>query len=87
MRRTFSICTFYVPDAPRYLSPVGFELGFTGTAGANAAAQLRHLNAVSGQARHHVLQLRQLHLQLAFPRARMPRKNSRISCVRSITRR
>ncbi len=65
----------YVAHAPRNLAAIGFQLGFTGTARANAAAQLRHLHAVPGQPRHHVLQLRQLDLQLAFAGARMPRKN------------
>ena len=55
--------------------PIGFKLGFTGTARADAAAELRHLHAAPGQTRQHVLQLRQFHLQLAFPRARVPRKN------------
>ena len=64
-----------MPHAPRDFPPVGFELGFTGTARADAAAELRHLHAVPGQPRQHVLQLRQFDLQLAFPRARMPRKN------------
>src|ERR1017187_9017951 len=65
----------HVPDAPGDLPPVSFKLGFTGTAGANAAAELGHLHAMPGQPRHHVLQLRQFDLQLAFAGARMPRKN------------
>ena len=54
---------------------VGFELGFAGTARADAAAQPRHRRAVPGQPRQQIVQLRQLHLQLAFPRARPPREN------------
>ena len=65
----------HVPDAPGNLPAVGFKLRFTGTAGANAAAELRHLHAAPGQPRQQILQLRQLHLQLAFSRARVPRKN------------
>ena len=48
---------------------VGFELGFAGTARADAAAQSRHFDAVSGQARQHVVQLGQFDLQLPFTRA------------------
>src|SRR6202007_1055330 len=65
----------YISYAPRDLSTVGFELRFTGTARADAAAELRHLNAMSSQARQHVLQLRELDLQLAFAGARLARKN------------
>jgi hypothetical protein len=53
-------------DAPLNLPPVGFQLGFAGSAGADAAAQLRHGFALAGQPRQHVLKLRQLHLQLAL---------------------
>ena len=48
---------------------IGFQLSFTGAAGADAAAELRHLDAASGQSRQQILQLRQFHLQLAFPSA------------------
>ena len=75
MRRTVLHLLLHVAHPPRNLSPIGFQLRFTGTARADAAAQLRHLHAMPGQPRHHVLQLRQFDLQLAFPRARMPRKN------------
>ena len=64
-----------MPDAPGDFPPVGFKLRFAGTARADAAAELRHLHAAPGQPRQHVLQLRQLDLQLAFARARVPRKN------------
>ena len=53
-------------DAPLDLAAIGFQLGFAGAAGADAAAQLRHRLALAGQARQHVLKLRQLHLQLAL---------------------
>ena len=66
---------FDVPHAPRNLPAIGFELRFAGTARADAAAELRHLDAVPGQARQHVLQLRQFDLQLAFAGARVARKN------------
>ena len=45
------------------------SLRFARTAGADAAAQARHRRAVAGQPRQQVVQLRQLHLQLAFARA------------------
>jgi hypothetical protein len=51
-----------VPHAARDLPAVGFELCFAWTAGADPAAELRHLHAMAGQPRHHVLQLRQFHL-------------------------
>ncbi len=66
---------FDVPDAPVDLPAIGLELRFTRTARADAAAQLRHLNAPSGQPRQHVFQLRQLHLQLAFTGLGMAGKN------------
>src|SRR6185437_7334207 len=56
-------------------STVGFKLRFAGASGSDAAAKLRHGFAPSGKARKHVLELRQLYLQLAFPCPRMPRKN------------
>jgi hypothetical protein len=52
----------HMADAPVNLSPIGFQLGFTGAAGADAATELRHFHAASRQPRQHVLQLRQLHL-------------------------
>jgi hypothetical protein len=66
---------FDVPHASRDFPAVRLQLGFTGASRANAAAKLRHFNAVSCQARHHVVQLRQLDLQLAFPGSRVPRKD------------
>ena len=56
-------------DAPVDFAAVGFKLRFTGTACADAAAELRHLNASSGKPRQHVFELRQLNLQLAFTAA------------------
>ena len=55
-----------VPDAAVNFPAVGFELGFTRTACADAAAQLRHLNSAPAQPRQHIFELRQFHLQLAF---------------------
>ena len=45
---------------------VGFELGLARSAGADAAAKLRHLRATPGQPWQHVLKLRQFDLELAF---------------------
>ena len=64
-----------MPDAPVNFPAIGFELGFARAPGADAAAQLRHFYSASAQAGQHVLQLRQLHLQLAFPRLGVFRKN------------
>ena len=58
-------------DAPVNFAAVGFELRFARAPGADAAAQLRHLDSASAQPRQHVLQLRQFHLQLAFTGARV----------------
>src|SRR5262245_9017966 len=48
---------------------VGFELGFAGTAGADSAAEARHLDAASGEPRQAVIQLREFDLQAAFASA------------------
>ncbi len=53
-------------DAPVDFAAIGFQLGFAGTAGPDAAAELRHLHAASCQPGQQVLQLRQLHLELAL---------------------
>ena len=50
-------------------APVGFELRFARPAGAYAAAQPRHLDAVPGEARQQVIELRQFDLEAAFARA------------------
>ena len=55
--------------------PVGFEFGFARPARSDSAAQPRHRRAVAGQAGQQIIQLRQLHLQLAFARARAPRED------------
>ena len=47
---------------------VRFQLRFTRTARADAAAQAGHFRAPSGEARQQIIQLRQLHLQLPFAR-------------------
>ncbi len=62
-------------DAALDAAAIGFELGFAGTAGADAAAQLRHGFAAAGEARQHVLKLRQLNLQLPLARACVARKD------------
>ena len=64
-----------MPYASRNLPTVRFQLRFARASRADAAAQLRHLNAASGEPRQHVMQLRQFHLQLAFAGSRVPRKN------------
>src|SRR5438270_4323197 len=53
-------------DAAINLAAVGLELGFAGSAGADAAAELRHLDTASGEARQHVFELCKFDLQLAF---------------------
>ena len=64
-----------MPHPPRDFPLIRFELRFTRTARSDAAAELRHLHAMPSQSRQHVLQLGQFNLQLAFSRARVPRKN------------
>ena len=60
-----------VPDPPA----IGLELRFAGAAGADAAAEPRQRGARADQPRQQVLELRQLDLQLAFPRPRAPRED------------
>ena len=52
--------------APVNFPAVSFKLSFTRASGADAAAQLRHLNSPPGESRQHVFQLRQFDLQLSF---------------------
>ena len=54
------------PDSP----PVGLELGFAGTPRADAAAEPRKRRPGADQTRQQIFELGELHLQLAFPRAR-----------------
>ena len=54
---------------------VGFQFLFARAARADAAAQPRKLFAASGEPRQQIIQLRQLHLQLAFACARVHREN------------
>jgi hypothetical protein len=54
---------------------VRFQLAFSGTAGADAAAQPGQRHALAGQARQKVKQLGQFHLQLAFDAAGAAGKN------------
>ena len=74
-------------DAVADAAAVGFEFLFARAAGADAAAQAGKLFAASGEARQQIIQLREFDLQLAFAGARVLAKISRMSCVRSITRR
>ncbi len=62
-------------NVPVDLAAVGLQLGFTGAARSNAAAQLRHLYTASRQSRQQVLQLRQFHLKLSLAGARMAGKD------------
>ena len=64
-----------VLDAAMNLAAVGFKLGFARSAGANAAAELRHLRTPAGKPRQHVLKLRQFNLELAFTSARVAGKD------------
>ena len=61
-------------DAPVDAPPIGLQLRLAGTARADAAAQPGHLHAPAGQPRQQVIQLRQFHLQAAFPRAGAARR-------------
>ena len=53
-------------NAAGNLPLVGFELRFTGAAGADAAAELGHFNSPPRQARQHVIELGEFDLELAF---------------------
>ena len=53
-------------DAVADAAAVHLQLGFTGAAGADAAAKARQRQALAHNARQGVLQLRQLYLQLAL---------------------
>src|SRR5262249_35830362 len=55
--------------------PIRLQLRFAGTSGADAAAQLRHLDASTSQARQEIFKLGQFYLQLTFARSRMASKN------------
>ena len=56
-------------DAHGQQAPVGFQLGFTRPAQANAALLALQMAPAADQARGQMLQLRQLHLQLPLVRA------------------
>ena len=66
MRRTASSLLLDAGRCGADAAAIGFELGFTGAAGADAAAELRHGLAASGEAREQVLELGELDLELAF---------------------
>src|SRR5207249_6334975 len=57
-----------LPDA----AAVGLELRLAGSPRADAAAEARHQRALAGEARQHVVELRQLHLEPALAAARPP---------------
>ena len=63
-----------VANAAEDFSAIGLKLGFTGSACADAAAELRHFYAASGKAGQHVFKLCQLHLQLTFTAASVARE-------------
>src|SRR5208282_2139284 len=56
-------------DAVANASAVSFKLLLARSARPNSAAEARKLFATSGQTREQVVQLREFHLELAFPRA------------------
>ena len=62
-------------DPPADDLPVALELRLAGTAGVDATAEPRHLLAEAGEPRHPVLHLRELDLELALARARVPRED------------
>jgi hypothetical protein len=62
---------FHLHDASLNFAPIGFQLSFTGTSGADAAAELGHGFAASRQTGKHVFELCQLNLELTFTRTRM----------------
>ena len=73
--RTSSSCAAQQRHARCDFAPVDFELRFTGTARADAAAEPRERDARADQVRLAVAQLRELDLQLAFARARVLRED------------
>lgn len=62
-------------DAQVDLATIRLELRLTRTPRSNAAAKLRHRSTASRQTRQLVLQLRKLHLKLAFASPRVPSKD------------
>ena len=64
-----------VPHTAGNFAAIGFEFRFAGATGTDATSQLRHLDAMPGQAGHHVLQLREFNLQLAFASAGVARED------------
>ncbi len=57
-------------NAFAHAAPVDLELGFARTPAADAARKAGHGRVLGDQPGQHVVQLRQLHLQLALPAAR-----------------
>ena len=57
------------------MAAVGLDFRLAGTSGADTASQTGHLNALAGQTRQHVFELRQLDLQFALFGTRAERKN------------
>ena len=55
-------------DARGDAAAVGFEFGFAGSAGADAAAQTGDCDALAREPRQQIFQLRQFDLQTAFAR-------------------
>jgi len=60
---------FQAMDFFLHAAAVNFELLLAGTARANPTALTRQVGPQTSKAREHVMKLRQLHLNLAFPRA------------------
>ncbi len=74
-RRTSSSSRLSCKQPALDLAPVGLQLGFAGSPGPDPAAQLGHRRPSSGEPGQHVLQLRQLYLQLALAAARVAGKD------------
>ncbi|HKO19155.1 MAG TPA: hypothetical protein VJU82_09750, partial [Acidobacteriaceae bacterium] len=57
------------------LAPIGFQASFSGASGPDAAAELGHRFAASGEPGKLILKLRKFDLELAFAGERVPRKD------------
>ena len=57
---------FQLADAGFNAAAVGFQFGFTGTAGANAATEAGECCPLAVEAGQKIFQLRQLHLETTF---------------------
>ena len=62
-------------DAVANAALIGLQFLFAGTARADAAAEPGKFDALAGEARHQVVELGKLDLEMSFASARTPRKN------------